>query len=50
MGNVTVWTATILAVVLAIAAVVALSMERFVLSGTLFIFTAIMIYIRETRT
>jgi hypothetical protein len=40
--------ATILAAAFAIAAFVALSMERQVLSGTLFLFTAFSIYIRES--
>lgn len=40
--------ATVLAVLLAVTAFVTLSMERQVLSGTLFVLTAFAIYIRET--
>lgn len=42
--------ATVLAAVLAAAAFVTLSMQRQVLSGTLFVLTSFAIYIRETRS
>lgn len=41
--------ATVAAVILAIAALLTLSMERHVLSGTFFVLTAFAIYVRETR-
>ena len=41
--------ATVLAVALSLAALVTLSMELYVVSGTFFVFTAFAIYIRETR-
>lgn len=41
--------ATIAAAVLAVAAFVTLFMQRPVLAGTLFVFTAFAIYIRETN-
>lgn len=41
--------ATVGAVILTIAAVVALLMQRPVVAGTFFIFTAIAIYLRETN-
>lgn len=50
MANTVTILATLLGVVLAIAAFVALTMEMHVLSGTLFTFTAFAIYIRETRS
>ena len=39
--------ATVAAGAFAVAAFATLSMQRFILSGTLFMFTAISIYIRE---
>lgn len=42
--------ATVLAALLAIAAFVTLFMQRPVVAGTLFVFTAFAIYIRETRS
>jgi len=47
MVNVIAVAATVAAALLGISALVTLSMERFVLSGTLFVFTAFAIYIRE---
>lgn len=41
--------ATVLAGVLAAAALVTLSMELYVVSGTFFVLTAFAIYIRETN-
>jgi hypothetical protein len=49
MANGIVIAATILAAVLALAAFLSLSMELYVVSGTLFVFTAFAIYIRETN-
>ena len=49
MANAVGRVATALAVVLALGALATLSMELYVLSGTLFVFTAFSIYIRETR-
>lgn len=49
MPNLTVTVATVLAVVLAAAALVTLSMGLHVASGTFFVFTAFAIYIRETN-
>lgn len=42
--------ATVLAVVLAVAAFLTLFSQRPVLAGTLFVFTAFAIYVRETRS
>lgn len=42
--------ATLSAAILAVLAFVALSQERLVLSGTLFVFTAFAIYLREKQT
>jgi len=47
MVNVIAVVATVAAALLGVAALVTLSMERFVLSGTLFVLTAFAIYIRE---
>lgn len=41
--------ATLVAVTLAVTAFVTLSMENYVLSGTLFVLTSFAIYIRETN-
>ena len=49
MANGIVIAATILAAALALAAFLSLSMELYVVSGTLFVFTAFAIYIRETN-
>lgn len=49
MPNGIVIAATILAAVLAVAALLSLSMELYVVSGTLFVFTAFAIYVRETN-
>lgn len=40
--------ATVAAVILALAALLTLSMERYVVSGTFFVLTAFAIYVRET--
>ena len=42
--------ATVMAVVLAVAAIVTLFMQRPVVAGTLFVLTAFAIYVRETKT
>lgn len=42
--------ATVLAAVFAVAAFVTLFMQRPVVAGTFFVFTAFAIYIRETRS
>ncbi len=42
--------ATVFAVVLAVLAFVTLFMQRPVVAGTFFVFTAFAIYIRETRS
>lgn len=47
MVNVRMLGATLAAIGLGIAALVALSMEQHVLSGTLFVLTAFAIYLRE---
>ncbi len=49
MANTIVLGATVLAAVLGLAGFVTLAMQEFVLSGTLFVFTAFAIYIRETK-
>ncbi|MEF8814695.1 MAG: hypothetical protein V5A55_12890 [Halovenus sp.] len=49
MVNVIAIAATVAAALLGVAAFVALSIDRFVLSGTLFVLTAFAIYVRETK-
>jgi len=50
MDDVVPLVATVAAAVLAIAATVTLFMQRPVVAGTLLIFTALAIYLRETNT
>ena len=47
MVNLNAVAATVAAALLGIAALVTLSVDRFVLSGTLFVLTAFAIYVRE---
>ncbi len=49
MVNVMTTAATVAAALLGVAALVALSVDRFVLSGTLFVLTAFAIYVREIK-
>lgn len=49
MANAVVIGATVVAAVMAIAALLTLAMELHVVSGTFFVLTAVAIYVRETR-
>lgn len=49
MANAVVLVATLVALVMAIAAFLTLAMELYVVSGTFFVFTSIAIYVRETN-
>lgn len=49
MAKISVLVATVLAAVFPIVALVTLSMERHVVSGTFFLFTAFSLYYRETH-